>query len=186
MKNVFKKWYVSFSYTGTSLVPGIRHTYKICVQYRSRIWCQGIYDRTGSIYLRNNKIRQQDDGVLSSPLSQGSDRGETPLFVEFSYLGNIVEQQWSPYRVYTHFLWHHVAEMIEPQSGTITDGLIITLSYTPVIIVWSTPFDQIWHLAWGSISRFLTRGLALNGSRSTGWWCTAVVYYYIMAPVVIQ
>ena len=69
-------------------------------------------------------MRQQDDGVLSSPLSQGSDRGETPLFVGFSHLGNIVEQNWSPYGVCTHFLWHHVAEMMnEPQSGTITFGL---------------------------------------------------------------
>ena len=75
--------------------------------------------------LRNNKVRQQDDGVLSSPISQGSDSGETPLFVGFSHLGSIVEQHWSPYGVYTHFLWHHVAEMMmnEPQSGTITFGL---------------------------------------------------------------
>ena len=34
------------------------------------------------------------------PLSQGSDSGETPLFVGFSHLGNIVEQRWSPYEVY--------------------------------------------------------------------------------------
>ena len=73
-------------------------------------------------------MRQQDDGALTSPLSsQGSDNGETPLFVGFSHqmLGNIVEQQWSPYGVYTHFLRHRVAEMMmnEPQSGTITFGL---------------------------------------------------------------
>ena len=56
---------------------------------------------------------------------QGSDSGETPLFVGFSHLGNIVEQHWSPYGVYTHFLWHHVAEMMmnEPKRGTITFGL---------------------------------------------------------------
>ena len=82
-----------------------------------------IYYRTPSIYLRNNKMRQQDDGVLSSPVSQGSDSGETPLFVRFSHIGNIVEQHWSPYGVYKHFLWHRVAEMIEPQSGTITFGI---------------------------------------------------------------
>ena len=54
-------------------------------------------------------MRQQDDGVLSSPLSQGSDRGQTPRFVSFSHLGNIEEQHRSPHGVYTHFLWHHVA-----------------------------------------------------------------------------
>ena len=78
-------------------------------------------------------MRQQDDGVLSSPLSQGSDSGETPLFVGFSHLGNmpVVEQHWYPHRVYTHFLWHHVAEMMnEPQSGTITFGLMPRPSYT--------------------------------------------------------
>ena len=70
------------------------------------------------IYLRNNIMRQQDDGVLSSSLSQGSDNGETPLVFAFSHLGNIVEQHWSPYGgVYTHFLRHHVAEMMnEPQK----------------------------------------------------------------------
>ena len=70
-------------------------------------------------------MRQQDDGVLSSPLPQGSDSGETPLFVEFSHLENIVEQPWSPHEVYTHFLWHHGAQMVmnEPQSGTITFGV---------------------------------------------------------------
>ena len=48
------------------------------------------------------------------------------LFVGFAHLENIVEQHWSPYGVYTHFLWHHVAEMMmnEPQSGTLTFGLI--------------------------------------------------------------
>ena len=67
-------------------------------------------------------MRQQDDGVLSSPVSQGSDRGETPLFVGCSHLGNIVELCRSPCGVYTHFLWHHDAEMMmnEPQSDTIT------------------------------------------------------------------
>ena len=71
-------------------------------------------------------MRQQDDGVLSSPVSQGSDSGETPLFVGFSDLGNIVEQHWSQYGVYTHFLWQHVAEMMnEPQSGTVTFGLTL-------------------------------------------------------------
>ena len=64
------------------------------------------------IYLRDNKMLQQDDGVLSSPLSQESDNGETLFFVGFSHLGNIEEQHWSPYRVYTHFLWHDVAEMM--------------------------------------------------------------------------
>ena len=76
-------------------------------------------------------MRQQDDGVLSSPLlSQGSDRGETPLFDGFSHLGNIVDLPRSPYGVYTHFLWHHAAEMMmnEPQSGTITFGLHNTFS----------------------------------------------------------
>ena len=70
-------------------------------------------------------MRQQDDGVLSSSVSQGSDSSETPLFVAFSHLGNIVDLHWSPYGVYTHFLWHHVADKImnEPQSGTITFGL---------------------------------------------------------------
>ena len=69
-------------------------------------------------------MRQQDDGVLSSQLSQGSDSGETPLFVGFSHLGNMVDLHWSPHGVYTHFLWHHVTEMTnEPQSGTITFGL---------------------------------------------------------------
>ena len=57
-------------------------------------------------------MRQQDVGILSSPLSQGSDRDETPLSVRFSHLGNIVGQHWSPKGLYTHFLWHHVAEMM--------------------------------------------------------------------------
>ena len=78
-------------------------------------------------------MRQQDDGVLSSLLSQGSDSGETPLFVGFSHLGNIVEQHRSPYGVYTHFLWRDVAEMMtnEPQNGTITFGLLTKMADTP-------------------------------------------------------
>ena len=75
--------YVSFSY----IEPGIRHTYNT---YRSRTECQGIYYR---IYLGNNKMRHQVDGILSSPLSQGSDSGETPFFVGFSHLRNIVKQR---------------------------------------------------------------------------------------------
>ena len=67
-------------------------------------------------------MRQQYDGVLSSPLSQASDSAQTPLFVGFSHIGNIVKQHWSPYGVYTHFLWNHVTEMMnEPQSGTIVE-----------------------------------------------------------------
>ena len=47
-----------------------------------------------------------------------------PFFLD-AHLGNIVEQHWSPYVLYTHFLWHHVAEMMmnEPQSGTTTFGI---------------------------------------------------------------
>ena len=64
--------------------------------------------------------------VLSSLVSQGPESGETPPFDQFPRLGNKVEQHWSPYRVYTRFLWHHVADMMnEPQSGTITFGLKI-------------------------------------------------------------
>ena len=79
---VFKILYVSFSYT----VPGVRHTYILYVSF-SYI-CQIMYYR---IYLRNNKKRQQENGVLCLAPSQGSDSGEAPLFVGFSNLGNIVD-----------------------------------------------------------------------------------------------
>ena len=49
----------------------------------------GMYYR---IYWRNNKKRQQENGVFCLAPSQGSDSGETPLFVGFSNLGNIVGQ----------------------------------------------------------------------------------------------
>ena len=67
-------------------------------------------------------MRQQDDGVLSSPLSSGVRYWRDTPFCWFSHLGNIVEQHWSPHGLYTHFLWYHVTEMMnEPQSGgTIT------------------------------------------------------------------
>ena len=96
---VIRTYYaVSFSY----IVPGMY--YRIC-------W-------------RNNKKRQQENGVFRLAPSQGSDSGETPLFVGFSNLGNIVGQLQSPYEGYTHFLWRYVADKImnEPQSGTITFG----------------------------------------------------------------
>ena len=92
-------------------------------------------------------MQQQDDGVLSSLLSQGSDSGETPLFVGFSHLGSIVEQHWSPYGVYTHFLWHHVAEMVmnEPQSGTITFGLRSRISSKLIFASCVGYFDRAYY-----------------------------------------
>ena len=62
----------------------IKKIVRIVLVYSARA-----YNIVPGIYLRNNKMRQEDDGVLSSPLSQGSDRDETPLFVGFSHLGNI-------------------------------------------------------------------------------------------------
>ena len=92
-------------------------------------------------------MRQQDDVALSSPVSQGSDRGEAPLSAGFSYLGNIVEQHWSPYGVYTHFLWHHVAEMVmnEPQSGTITFGLRSRISSKLIFASCVGYFDRAYY-----------------------------------------
>ena len=53
----------------------------------------GMYYRTRYIdYWRNNKKRQQENGVFCLAPSQGSDSGETPLFVGFSNVGNIVGQ----------------------------------------------------------------------------------------------
>lgn len=77
---------------------------------------------TGSVhvYLRKyNKMRQQDGGVLFSPLFQGSDSVQTPLFVAFAYLCWEHSLSWEhsgptlvSTRVYTHLcFWHNVAEM---------------------------------------------------------------------------
>lgn len=57
------------------------------------------------IYLRSNKKRQHHDGVLCLALSQGSDSGETPLFVGFSDLGIVVGLLWSPYEGYTRMVF---------------------------------------------------------------------------------
>ena len=80
---VFKIWYVSFSCT----VPGVRHTYilyGIVLVYSAR--------HVLSYILAEQYKEATRKGVFCLAPSQGSDSGETPLFVGFSNLGNIVGQ----------------------------------------------------------------------------------------------
>ena len=68
------------------------------------------------------KAKRLCNSSAYGPKKQGLPR------VRFLILGTIparVKKHWSPYGVHTHFLWHHVAQMMmnEPQSGTITFGL---------------------------------------------------------------
>ena len=141
--------------------------YVIRTYYTVSYIVPGMYYR---IYWRNNKKRQQENGVFCLASSQGSDSGETPLFVGFSNLGNIVGQLKSPYEGYTHFLRHYVADKImnEPQSGTITFGLSTS----------STVFQSIEPrniLRVQQYSRVLNPKINCEYGtiRSTGYWNTA-------------
>ena len=140
----FQILYASFSYAG----PGIRHTYKFHVSF-VRIAPGPLI----SYIFAEQKTRQKDSDVLYLPPSQGLDSGKRPFFAGFSHLGNLVDQHWCPYEVYPHFLWHHVSEikMREPQSGTITCGLIVIhlrpQVFAGVVLVYSSHICSFFDIA---------------------------------------
>lgn len=79
----FKKRYESLSYIVPG-IPGIRHTHKIYVSF-SYVVPGHILSYTFSE--QSNAATRYHSGVMFSPLSQGSDSGETPLFLlEFPIL----------------------------------------------------------------------------------------------------